>query len=156
MYPEWVRGVCMQFPAVTEHMIWGNDLTFKVANKMFAHAVLDPGPPVWLSFKTSPENFYQLTERQNIIPAPYLARAQWIALETRDALPTAELASLLREAYDLVVAKLPARTRASLSPAIPSAKSGKSAKTPSRKISNYRKKRKKAKNRDRKSRIKHT
>jgi predicted DNA-binding protein (MmcQ/YjbR family) len=156
MYPEWVRGVCMPFPAVTEHMIWGNDLTFKVANKMFAHAVLDPASPVWLSFKTSPENFYQLTERQNIIPAPYLARAQWIALETRDALPTAELASLLREAYDLVVAKLPARTRASLSPAIPSAKSSKSAKTPSRKISDYRKKRKKAKNRDGKSRIKHT
>ena len=42
MNPEWVRGVCMEFPAVTEHMIWGNDLTFKVANKMFAHAVLDP------------------------------------------------------------------------------------------------------------------
>jgi predicted DNA-binding protein (MmcQ/YjbR family) len=143
MNPEWVRGVCMEFPAVTEHMIWGNDLTFKVANKMFAHTVLDPGPPVWLSFKTSPENFYQLVERQNIIPAPYLARAQWVALETRDALPSAELATLLREAYDLVVAKLPARTRASLSSATPAAKSGKSAKTPARKISIDRKKRKK-------------
>jgi predicted DNA-binding protein (MmcQ/YjbR family) len=135
MNPEWVRGVCMEFPAVTEHMIWGNDLTFKVANKMFAHTVLDPGPPVWLSFKTSPENFYQLSERQNIIPAPYLARAQWVALETRDALPSAELASLLREAYDLVVARLPARTRASLSSARPAAKSSKSVKTPARKIS---------------------
>lgn len=142
MNPEWVRGVCMEFPAVTEHMIWGNDLTFKVANKMFAHAVLDPGPPVWLSFKSSPESFYQLTERQNIIPAPYLARAQWVALETRDALPSAELASLLREAYDLVVAKLPARTRAALASATPPAKSSKSAKTPSRKISNDGKKEK--------------
>jgi predicted DNA-binding protein (MmcQ/YjbR family) len=140
MNPEWVRGVCREFPAVTEHMIWGNDLTFKVANKMFAHAVLDPGPPVWLSFKTSAEDFYQLTERQNIIPAPYLARAQWVALETRDALPSAELASLLREAYQLVVAKLPARTRASLASATPTAKSGKSAKTPSRNINNDRKK----------------
>jgi predicted DNA-binding protein (MmcQ/YjbR family) len=155
MNPEWVRGVCMEFPAVTEHMIWGNDLTFKVANKMFAHSVLDPGPPVWLSFKTSPENFYQLTERQNIIPAPYLARAQWIALETRDALPSAELASLLREAYELVVAKLPAKTRASLSSLTPSAKSRKSAKTPSRKIGDDRKK-KKTKNRNRKLRIKRT
>ena len=153
MNPEWVRGVCMEFPAVTEHMIWGNDLTFKVANKMFAHAVLEPGHPVWLSFKTSSENFYQLTERQNIIPAPYLARAQWVALETRDALPSAELASLLREAYELVVAKLPARTRASLSSATPSAKSNKSAKTPSRKIGNNQKN-KKTRNRDRKLRIK--
>ena len=120
MNPEWIRRVCLQFPAVTEHMIWGNDLTFKVANKMFAHAALDPGLPVWLSFKASPENFYQLTERQNIIPAPYLARAQWVALETRDAVPSPELASLLREAYELVVAKRPAKTRASLSaPASP-------------------------------------
>jgi predicted DNA-binding protein (MmcQ/YjbR family) len=155
MNPEWVRGVCMEFPAVTEHMIWGNDLTFKVANKMFAHAVLDPGPPVWLSFKTSSENFYQLTERQNIIPAPYLARAQWIALETRDALPSTELAPLLREAYELVVARLPARTRASLSSATPSAKSSKSAKTSSRKTGNDRKK-EKTRNRNRKLRIKRT
>jgi predicted DNA-binding protein (MmcQ/YjbR family) len=145
MNPEWVRGVCMEFPAVTEHMIWGNDLTFKVANKMFVHAVLDPGPPVWLSFKTSPENFYQLTERHNIIPAPYLARAQWVALETRDALPSAELAPLLREAYDLVVAKLPARTRESLASATPPATSRKSAKTASRKIRNDRKKKGKSK-----------
>ena len=123
MNPEWIRGVCLQFPAVTEHMIWGNDLTFKVANKMFAHAALDPGLPVWLSFKASPENFYQLTERQNIVPAPYLARAQWVALETRDAVPPAELASLLREAYELVVAKLPAKTRASLSAPTLAAKS---------------------------------
>ncbi len=155
MNPEWVRGVCMEFPAVTEHIIWGNDLTFKVANKMFAHAVLDPGPPVWLSLKTSSENFYQLTERQNIIPAPYLARAQWIALETRDALPTTELASLLREAYELVVAKLPAKTRASLSSVTPPAKSSKTAKTPWRKIGDDRKK-KKTKNRNRKLRIKRT
>ena len=133
MNPEWIRGVCLQFPAVTEHMIWGNDLTFKVANKMFAHAALDPGLPVWLSFKTSSENFYQLTERQNIIPAPYLARAQWVALETRDALPPAELASLLREAYELVVAKLPARTRASLSGPAPSARAGKTRKPKSSK-----------------------
>jgi predicted DNA-binding protein (MmcQ/YjbR family) len=155
MNPEWVRGVCMEFPAVTEHMIWGNDLTFKVANKMFAHAVLDPGPPVWLSFKTSLENFYQLTERQNVIPAPYLARAQWVALETRDALPSAELASLLREAYELVVAKLPAKTRASLSSAAPSPKSSNSARASSRQTGNDRKK-KKTKNRNRKLRNKRT
>jgi len=38
---------------------------------------------VSLSFKASPETFADLTERPNIIPAPYLARAQWVALETR-------------------------------------------------------------------------
>ncbi len=80
---------------------------------MFAHTVLEPAP-VWLSFKTSPETYFELTERSNIIPAPYLARAKWVALETKDALSSAELSDLLRESYDLVVAKLPKKIRDSL------------------------------------------
>jgi predicted DNA-binding protein (MmcQ/YjbR family) len=118
MDASWVRDLCLSFPSVTEHMIWGNDLTFKVGGKMFAHAVLEPAP-VWLSFKTSPENFFELTERPDIIPAPYLARAKWVALETKDALSSAELSALIRESYLLVLAKLPKRTRESLTAAKP-------------------------------------
>ena len=113
MDASWIRDLCLSFPSVTEHVIWGNDLTFKVAGKMFAHAVLEPAP-VWLSFKASPEKFYELTEREGIIPAPYLARAQWVALETREALSSAELAALVRDSYDIIVAKLPKKTRESL------------------------------------------
>jgi predicted DNA-binding protein (MmcQ/YjbR family) len=113
MDASWVRELCLSFPGVTEHMIWGNDLTFKVAGKMFAHAVLEPAP-VWLSFKASPDNFYALTERPGIIPAPYLARAQWVALETKDALSSAELSEFVTGSYDLIVAKLPKKTRESL------------------------------------------
>jgi len=113
MNPEWVRELCLSLPGASEHVIWGSDLTFKVAGKMFAHTVLEPAP-VWLSFKTDPERFYELTERPDIIPAPYMARAQWIALETRDALGREELSGLIRRSYDLVVAKLPIKTRKSL------------------------------------------
>jgi predicted DNA-binding protein (MmcQ/YjbR family) len=109
-----LRKLCLSFPGATEQTVWEGDLTFKVANKMFAHTVLEIAP-VWLSFKSSPENFAELTERAGIIPAPYLARAQWVALETRDALPLDELSGLLRESYDLVVAKLPKRIRELLS-----------------------------------------
>ena len=90
---DWVRDLCLSFPKATEEEVWTNDLTFKVAGKMFAHTVLIPAP-VWLSFKASPEKFAELTERPGIIPAPYLARAQWVALETKDALPPEELATL--------------------------------------------------------------
>ncbi|HMD40189.1 MAG TPA: MmcQ/YjbR family DNA-binding protein [Candidatus Acidoferrum sp.] len=110
---EWVRNLCLSFPQVTEEEVWTNDLTFKVAGKMFAHTVLIPAP-VWISFKASPEAFADLTERPNIIPAPYLARAKWVALETKDALPPEELAQLLRQSYDMVVAKLPRKTQESL------------------------------------------
>src|ERR1700720_1603529 len=119
MDASWIRDLCLSFPSVTEHVIWGSDLTFKVAGKMFAHTVLEPAP-VWLSFKTSPENFFELTERPHIIPAPYLARAKWVALETKDALSSAELSALIRESYDLVVAKLPKKTRDSLTMKKPS------------------------------------
>jgi predicted DNA-binding protein (MmcQ/YjbR family) len=107
---EWVRNLCLSFPQTTEEEVWENDLTFKVAGKMFAHSVLIPAP-VWLSFKASGESFSDLTERVGIIPAPYLARAKWVALETKDALSPDELSSLLRASYDMVVAKLPKRTR---------------------------------------------
>jgi predicted DNA-binding protein (MmcQ/YjbR family) len=66
---------------------------------------------VCLSFKCSEESFAELTERPNIIPAPYLARASWVALETRDAIAKEELANLLRASYEMVVAKLPKRVR---------------------------------------------
>jgi len=113
MNVDWLREVCLAFPGVTEQIQWGNDLLFKVGGKMFAVAPLEPAP-VCLSFKASPENFADLTERPNIIPAPYLARAQWVAIETKDALARDELARLLRDSFDLVVAKLPKKTRDAL------------------------------------------
>ena len=116
MNADWVRKTCLTFPGAFEQVVWEGDLTFKVAGKMFAHTVLEVAP-VWLSFKASDENFVDLTERPNVIPAPYLARAKWVALETKDALPLDELATLLRESYDLVVAKLPAKIRSELNAA---------------------------------------
>jgi predicted DNA-binding protein (MmcQ/YjbR family) len=88
---------------------------------MFAVTPLEPAP-VCLSFKASPENFAELTERPNIIPAPYLARAQWVALQTWDALPADELARLLRDSYEMVFAKLPKKTRDAIANAKPSAR----------------------------------
>ena len=42
----------------------------------------------------------------DIVPAPYLARAQWVALQSEDAVPRVELKRLLRQSYDLVFARL--------------------------------------------------
>lgn len=110
---DWVRDLCLSFPSATEQVTWGIDLTFRISGKIFAVTVLEPAK-VWLSFKCSPETFAELTERSGIIPAPYMARAQWVALETKDALPKEELAGLLHESYDLVFAKLPRKTREAL------------------------------------------
>ena len=121
MNVEQLRELCLSFPHATEQIQWGSDLLFKVGGKMFAVTPLEPAP-VCLSFKASPENFAELTERPNIIPAPYLARAQWVALQTRDALPQGELSQLLRESYDMVFVKLPKKLRDTLSKTTPSPK----------------------------------
>lgn len=107
---DWVRELCLSFPEATEKVTWGADLTFRIRGKIFAVAVLEPAK-VWLSFKCSAENFADLTERAGIIPAPYMARNQWVALETKEALQKEELGRLLRESYDLIFRKLPRKTQ---------------------------------------------
>jgi predicted DNA-binding protein (MmcQ/YjbR family) len=109
----WLRQYCMSFPHATEQVQWGSDLVFKIGGKMFAAAPTEPAP-VCLSFKCTVEEFAELVERPGIIPAPYLARAHWVALETEDALPRAEIKRLLRQSYELVFAGLPKKLRAEL------------------------------------------
>jgi len=110
---EWVRRHCLSFPNATEQVQWEDDLVFKVGGKMFAVTALEPAG-VWLSFKCTGEEFGDLIELPGVIPAPYLARAQWIALEREDALPAAEIKRLLRQSYDLVFAKLTKKARMAL------------------------------------------
>jgi len=78
---EWVRKYCLSLPHVTEQVQWKIDLVFKIGGKMFALLVLEPHA-ICLAFKCSPEDFEELIERPGVIPAPYIARAKWVALET--------------------------------------------------------------------------
>ncbi|OLE57942.1 MAG: hypothetical protein AUG13_01500 [Chloroflexi bacterium 13_1_20CM_2_59_7] len=130
---DWLRELCLSFAGTTEQIQWGYDLVFKVSGKMFAVTPLEPAP-VCLSFKASPESFAELTERQNIIPAPYMARAQWVALQTRDALTRDELTRLLRESYEMVFAKLPKKMRETVSGARTGAAHAGNKKMPIRKM----------------------
>jgi predicted DNA-binding protein (MmcQ/YjbR family) len=108
-----LRKVCLSFPGTTEEIQWVDNLLFKVGGRMFAIAALEPAR-LWLSLKADPEEFVDLVERPGIVPAPYLARAKWVAIETQDSLMHDELTALLRKSYDLVVEKLPKAKRASL------------------------------------------
>jgi predicted DNA-binding protein (MmcQ/YjbR family) len=110
---DWIRKFCLAFPGVTEQIQWEDDLLFKVGGKMFAVVPLEPAR-LYVSFKASAEDFAELVERPGIIPAPYLARAQWVALESESALRRTELENLLRQAHSLILAKLPKRIQAEL------------------------------------------
>ena len=111
---ESVRGHCLSFPHVTEVVLWGNDLVFKIGGKMFAVIGLDSASDHCLSFKCTPEKFAELVEQDGIAPAPYVARYHWVALEQFNALSEKELKSLLRIAYDLVFEKLSKKAKAQL------------------------------------------
>src|ERR1700734_1470044 len=111
---DWVRECCLALPHTTEKVQWGDDLVFKIGEKMYAVVALEPGDH-WLAFKCTPEEFGALVERPGIVPAPYLARAQWVALETYDVLPADEIKRLLSQAYSLIFTKLSKRLQARLS-----------------------------------------
>ena len=114
MSVDFVRTVAMSLPNVTEQIQWEDHLLFKIGGKMFAITTLTP-VGVRLSVKSTPERFAELTEIPGVIPAPYMARNHWVALETWDAIRRSEMEELIRESYQLVFAKLPKRTQAELS-----------------------------------------
>ena len=101
-------------PHATEKVQWGNDLVFKIGEKMFAVVGLEPKHDTKLSFKCTPEKFAELVEHKGIIPAPYVARYHWVALQNLNALPARELKELLKTAYQLVYDKLPPKVRKQL------------------------------------------
>lgn len=120
---ESVRAHCMSFPHVTEEVLWGNDLVFKIGGKMFAVIGLEAGSDHCMSFKATPEKFAELIERNGIVPAPYVARYHWVALERFNALSEKELKALLKTAYDLVFEKLAKKVKSGLGEAsIPKSK----------------------------------
>lgn len=122
---ESVRSFCLSLPHVDEKVQWGNDLLFRIGEKMFAVVSLEPASDHCMSFKCTPEKFAELIEQDGIIPAPYVARYHWVALERFDALPANELKALLRTAYGLVYEKLPAKIKRQLETKTPAAASKK-------------------------------
>ncbi len=93
---------------------WGECLVHKVAGKMFLILALDGETLDGVVFKCTPDEFDELTEIDGIAQAPYCAKRMWVRVGDLDALPAAELHRRIRRSYDLVVAKLPKKVRATL------------------------------------------
>jgi len=111
---EKLRKHCLSYPGATEQIQWGADLVFKVGGRMFAVAATEPAASHRLSFKCSDEGFAELVENDGVTPAPYLARAKWVALERFDALNDREIEARIAEAYSLVFGKLTKKAQADI------------------------------------------
>jgi predicted DNA-binding protein (MmcQ/YjbR family) len=101
---EALRRFCLAFPHAKEKLQWREELCFKVGGKIFAMVGLGVVPQT-LICKSDPEAFVELTEREGIVPAPYVGRYKWIMLETLDAVSGSELKDLIARSYALVTAK---------------------------------------------------
>jgi predicted DNA-binding protein (MmcQ/YjbR family) len=113
---ERIRAICLALAHVSETVNWGHHLVYWVGDrdiggKMFAMTDLDGTGTGVLWFHAGSERFHELVETEGIIPAPYLAKAGWVAVERWDILRAREYEEELRRAHELVYAKLPKRTK---------------------------------------------
>ena len=104
--------LCMGLKGTTQGVKWGNDLCYMVGEKMFCVTNLEGAK--YISFKTSPEDFGELTARTGIIPAPYAARNYWVLVKDLPTLSAKEWKLYVTKSYTLVFEKLPKKLKNSL------------------------------------------
>ena len=104
---------CTAMKSTTHVVQWGNASVWKVGGKVFALAVGE-GTDTKISFKCSELAYSVLTEMPHIIPAPYLARAKWVQVQSSNGMSDQNVEIHLDAAYDIIAAKLTKAQRATL------------------------------------------
>lgn len=106
---------CAALPATTNIVQWGNSSVWKVGGKIFAICSnWGEGPNDRVSFKCSDLSYMMLTEQAGIEPAPYLARAKWVQVQSPDALTDDDVKTYIAAAHDIIAAKLTRKVRMEL------------------------------------------
>jgi len=101
----------LALPATTLVHQWRDDSVAKIGGKVFALFDKDGGE-IWL--KVSDMAFDLLPDLPGIRPAPYFARAKWVAVLPTSPLSADEMKAYLIEAHRLVAARLTRKVRAAL------------------------------------------
>lgn len=101
----------LTLPKATLVRQWRDDSVAKVGGKIFALLDHDPGE-VWL--KVSDMAYELLTDLDGVRPAPYFARAGWVAIAAGSPLTGDEVEAYVREAHRIIAGKLSRKIRAEL------------------------------------------
>ena len=110
MSPEAFEAAALALPATEKVVQWGGADVFKVGGRVFALKTLEGA----LSIKVSDIAYAVLLETGQARPAPYLARAKWVAFDRLTDLDADEVRGWLAAAHALVAAKLTRKARAEL------------------------------------------
>ena len=101
----------LALPAATLVHQWRDDSVAKVGGKIFALLDRDPGE-VWL--KVSELAYDMLTELPGVRPAPYFARASWVAIGLEAPLGEDDVRAYIVEAHRLIATRLTRKARTEL------------------------------------------
>ena len=110
---EDIQSFCKSLPSVTEDVKWGHDLVFSVGAKMFCVIGLSESPTT-ASFKVTDEEFDEISSRKGFKPAPYVAKYKWVWIEDISKMKKADWKKYIKQSYDLVKDKLPAKVKKQL------------------------------------------
>lgn len=111
MHRPQFEAFVLGLPAATLVRQWRDDSVAKVGGKVFCLLDRDPGE-IWL--KVSDMAFELMTDMPGIRPAPYFARAGWVAISAASPLSEDENKAYMVEAHRLVAARLSKKKRAEL------------------------------------------
>ncbi|SEP63417.1 Predicted DNA-binding protein, MmcQ/YjbR family [Devosia sp. YR412] len=111
MHRDGFEAFVLALPQTTLVRQWRDDSVAKVGGKIFALLDRDPGE-VWL--KVSEMAYELLTELDGVRPAPYFARASWVAISVESPLTGDEVEAYVREAHRIIAGKLSKKVRAEL------------------------------------------
>src|SRR5262249_34334247 len=114
MPPRQIDRYCASLPATTRQVQWEGVIVFKVGGKMFCLIAPPDHSIARISFKCSPEHYEGLSRSEGFRPAPYLARAKWVALDDPAILAPAELKAYIRRAHAVIAGALPRRKQVEL------------------------------------------
>jgi predicted DNA-binding protein (MmcQ/YjbR family) len=109
---ESLREYCLSLPHATEDVKWGADICFSIGGKMFC--VSGFNKPMKVSLKVKDEEFEEMSSREGIIPAPYLARYKWVLISEDAGLSDKQWKHYISQSYDLIKSKLPKRIQKEL------------------------------------------
>ena len=113
-------AVCGALEGTTHVVQWGDASVWKIGGKIFAICSnWGAGDQARISFKCSDLAYDILIEQPGVIPAPYLARAKWVQVETGDAMSDEDLRAYIRTAHAIVAAKLTKAQRMALGISLP-------------------------------------
>jgi predicted DNA-binding protein (MmcQ/YjbR family) len=88
-------------------------LFFPLAQKMFCVVGLNQSPTS-ASFKVTEEEFDEICNRDWFKPAPYVAKYKWVLIEDVRKMNKTEWKHYIKQSYDLVKGKLPAKIKKQL------------------------------------------